>query len=275
LRPPTPVSRFVLLLALLAVASCSSDTPPRQQAQPVRPAGPDPAASVRPPAPVADSLIAYTWESEMCQFSGRYDPRRYTKAQLDGTWDVLSRSALLADHAVLLAPEDIAKLSLDSLERHYAQAHAHYLNLQVIPRPVWQQLKKARLREVEADYQAKKLLIQAFTNPQVLLTAAAAKGCRAYVQGLAQQNDSLIRRDWRLLVEEQVKHNGAPQYLKDRFLERAASDDWLGYAKIDLLAFGWWNCANDKIPRAEPTPKMHRQFEQLFTEVKTECEEVD
>jgi len=152
---------FLPLLGLGFGACCS---PAQKQTEPSAPA----LAPVTT-APAADTLATHNWEGESCRYTGRYNPSRYTAAQLAGTWEVLDHSASLRYHALTFSPEDIDKLSLDSLEADYTQLHRHYQQLQIVPQPVWQKLKKARLQELEGQYQAKKLLIQAYTNPAILL----------------------------------------------------------------------------------------------------------
>lgn len=182
---------------------------------------------------------------------------------------------MLNYHALTFEPTDIDKLSLDSLEADYAKLHQQYQQLQVVPQPVWQKLKQDRLQELESEYKAKKLLIQAYINPAILLTVAYPGNCTQYVRNLATRNDSLIRRDWEQLVQERSQQNGYPQNVIARFHEQLDSPDWYRYAQVDLLSFGWWNCVNRTLPQPEPTMRMHQQYKQLFAQVQSECDDVD
>ena len=152
---------------------------------------------------------------------------------------------------------------------------AHYRAMRVVPRPQWLKLKKLKIQEMEDDYRAKKLAITAFANPAVLLTTAYAGDCKKYARGLAAQNDSLILQDWKSLVEERKHPNGFPEAYLAQFNAQSQSEDRLLYAKIDLLTFGWWNCANASIRRVEVSEKMVGQFEKLFSNVASECDDVD
>ncbi|TGE18055.1 hypothetical protein [Hymenobacter elongatus] len=267
------ISTRYLLLGSLLWASCSPDTPARQPAQAAAvPQSPLPVSA----APVADTLPTYTWESDACRYAGRYNPRRYTRAQLDGTWQVLSQTPLLHYRTLPAQPADIERLNLDSLEADYARLRTQYLRLAVVPQPAWQKLKRARLRELEAEYQASKIILNAFISSGASFTTAYAAGCERYTQGLAAQNDSLIRRDWQRLAEEHKKQSGIPESYMARFDEQYASADWLLYAKIDLLTYGWWNCVNTNMARPQPGEQLHQQFEQLFVgAVRTDCDEAD
>ncbi|UOQ51693.1 hypothetical protein [Hymenobacter cellulosivorans] len=269
---------FVLTscLSALLTASCSQPAEHTSAPNPTAPTAaqptPEPAAPV--PAPALDTLATYVWESDVCRYTGQYDPRRYTPAQLRGTWDVLNNEALLTYYSTVFRPASLGNLRLDSLEANYAKRRRHYLALEVVPQPVWQQLKQARLRELEADYRKTRLYIQGFTEPELLLGAPYPAACHQFVRGLAAHNDSLIRHDWQELVEQKLRNNADPEALKATYLAHAAAADWLTYAKIDLLTFGWSNCANQSVPRVEVSARQHRLFDQLFVRIASECDEV-
>jgi hypothetical protein len=176
-------------------------------------------------------------------------------------------------------PGDIDQLSLDSLNQEYTRRIRQYRRLAVVPRPVFLQLKKQAIEEMEQDYRAKKLTIQGFANPAVLLATSYSGDCAKYAQGLAAQNDSLILRDWKSLIQERVARNkklgSTTDYATPRFQQEAATANWQQYAKIELLTYGWWNCVNSSIQRVAPTAKMYQEFDKLFTDVKSECDDVD
>lgn len=259
-------------LFLVFVAACSPDQPAQRHAPPAA-AQPLLAKPPAPPAAAPDTLTLYEWDNDACHFTGYFNARQYSKAQLDDTWELLFGSALLATDATPFQPADIEKLSLDTLKAEYTRRIAHYRAMRVVPRPQWLRLKKLKIREMEDDYRAKKLTIAAFANPAVLLATAYAGDCKKYARGLAAQNDSLILQDWKSLVEERKQLDGEA-YLA-QFNAHYQSEDRLLYAKIDLLTYGWWNCANNSIRHVEASEKTYSQFEKLFVNVVPECDDVD
>ena len=268
----TKNSFYLLPLALLG-ACAPSDKPaerPAQAAAPRRPAGPP-----APPAAASGKLAVYAWDTESCHFTGRYSPRRYSQAQLDNTRQLLFGTAAPDTDVTPAQPADIAQLSLDTLTAEYTRRITFYRAMRVVAHPIWQALKQAKIQELEDEYQAKKLLVAAFTNPTVLLTASYPGDCQKYAQALASGNDSLILRDWRRLAEEQQKHSGTPESYRARLEKQYNSADRLAYAKLDLLTYGWWNCANNSIRRAAATEEMYQNFLRLFTRVNSECDDVD
>ncbi|WP_170172531.1 hypothetical protein [Hymenobacter rigui] len=260
---------FWLLPGLLS--ACSPDTPTTEQ--PARAPAPSAAAQAPTPAPT-DTLATFRWESEMCTYTGRYDPRKYTARQLADTHELLS-GGLLTTSATVFKPADIARLSVDTLEAEYTNVLAHINGLQPVPGAPWLEFKRRKLQELNDEYRAIKLTMQGYANPRLLLNAPYPAACKAYVRGLAAANDSLIRADWQQLVREQQRNNSIPESLQERFEQEAAAPDWHGHAQVALISFGWWNCINETIRRAEPTEQLYRQYEQLFIGVQSECEDVE
>ncbi|MBO2007633.1 hypothetical protein [Hymenobacter negativus] len=252
-------------------AACTPDKPAEQPAQAPKPA-PAPIPATTTPT---DTLRTYTWQSTMCLYTGRYSTRRYTEEQLNNARQFVYGSAGLETDATVFQPENISKLSLDSLTVEYTKKKALYRGMQLPPQSIWQKLQKSALQELEDEYQAKKLTIQAHTHPEILLTAPYPEACKQGIRGLITHNDSLMLADWQRLAEMQRKQNGSPEGYMKRFNAEYQREDRLLYAKVDLLTFTWWNCINNSIHRVEITEKETQQFMQLFTSVKEDCEEVD
>lgn len=270
-----------LLPALLAMVlpACSADDPPTSA--PTKTAEPAVQLAVEPPvapaaaptaAPAADSLATFSWDDDMCHFSGRYNPRRYTRRQLTDTYTLLSIGTLRSS-ATAYMPEDVAQLRPDSLEAEYARVRTQVVQLQLVPGSKWRELRRLKLQEVDDQYRAKKLTLQGYANPSQLLQSTYPASCQAYVRGLALGEDSLIRQSWVALLREQQQHNGAPEKLQQRFDQQQASANWRAYAQVALMSYGWWNCINHTIRRVQLTPALHQQYEALFSELQTACED--
>jgi hypothetical protein len=267
--------KLLYCLSLALLAGCSPDKPAEHAAAGPAPAAPSVATAAAPAASApVDTLATYSWDSEMCHYTGRYNPRRYSKEALDNAYQLLYGSAMLTTNTSVFRPEDVNKLHLDSLTAEYTRNLRQYRTMRLLPQPLWQKLRQQSLQELEDDYRAKKLYIEAFADPAVLLADPMSANCQRYIQGLAAHRDSLVLRDWQRFVEEQKQRNGYDTY-SERYNREFNSPDRLLYAKIDLLTFGWWNCMNASIRRVQPTEKMFDEFTRLFTDVKTECEDAD
>lgn len=264
----------VRLLLLLQLGACTPDKPVEHQ-PPVTTAPPAARPAAPPPAAPADTLATYAWDTPVCHFTGRYNPRRYTRQQLDDTRELLFGSALLSTRATPFEPADIATLSVDTLTAEYTRKIKAYHALHVVPQPVWRTMQQAKIRQLDDQYRAMKLTIEGFADPAVLLASADYGDCKKYAQALASRNDSLILKDWRRFMEEEGKRNGSLNAYRARFNKAYQSEDRLLHAKIDLLSFGWWNCVNNSIHYVDVTAKTEQQFQDLFTHVKSECADVD
>lgn len=268
-------NKLLYYLSLALLAGCSPDKPAEHAAAGPAPATPPVVPAATPAAgPATDTLATYAWDSEMCHYTGRYNPRRYSKEALDNGYKLLFGSAMLNTDTSVFRPEDVDDLHLDSLTAEYTRNLRQYRTMRLLPQPMWQKLRKQAIQELEDDYRAKKLYIEAFANPAVLLSTPLQANCRKYIMGLASHNDSLTLRDWQRFVEEQRRSSSDNVY-SERYNREYDSPNRLLYAKIDLLTFGWWNCANASIRRVEPSEKMVDEFSRLFTQVKTECEDAD
>ena len=274
---PNPLKINILyLISLGLLAGCSPDKPTEKA---VSAQAATPPLPVVPPAPApasapADTLATYAWDTEMCHYTGRYNPRRYVKEALDNAYQLLFGSAMLTTDTSIFQPEDVGTLHLDSLTAEYTRNLRRYRSMRLLPQPMWRTLQKQAIQELEDDYRAKKLYIEAFADPTVLLSARMPADCRKYVEGLTVHNDSLVLRDWQRYVEEQKQHIGYDTN-SERFTRQFNSPNRLLYAKIDLLTFGWWNCMNNSIRRVQPTEKMGDAFPRLFTNIRIECEDAD
>lgn len=253
------------------LSACTPDTPSGQTPPAAAPAPP---AAAAPAVAPADTLATLHWESEMCTYTGRYDTHKYTARQLTDTHDLL-RGGLLSTSATVFRPEDIAKLSVDTLEAEYTKVLAHINGLQPVPGAPWRELKRRKLQELNDQYRATKLTMLGYANPTLLVNSTYPAACKTYVRSLAANNDSMIIASWQQLVREQQQNNGIPESLQERFEQEATTPNWHEYAQVALISFGWWNCINGTIRRAEPTEQMYRQYEQLFVQVKSECEDAD
>ncbi len=68
--------------------------------------------------------------------------------------------------------------------------------------------------------------------------------------------------------------NSSPARLKGIFDQQNSSPDRLKYARVEVMRFGWWNCAIQEIPLVEHDERAVEEFNKLFINVKEECDEL-
>lgn len=123
------------------------------------------------------------------------------------------------------------------------------------------------------SYELKKIAIQSYSRPQILMENRFSKECQEYAIALSSMDDELLLETWRKLVQKQAEKNGAPDLLLQRFNQENASLYRLTYARNQVMTYGWWNCANHVIYHFEDDGTPAKEFEKLFSNVKSECDE--
>jgi len=222
-----------------------------------------------------DTLASFTWTDEACEYTGNYNPQTYSPDLIKNTYKLWSSYSgnTLENGRPVFQPSDIAKLDLKALTNEYIDKKTHLEKLKIINAPFWNTLKKQLLQQLKDEYELNKIEIQAFDDPTVLLNNRFSKSCERFVTALNSTDTSVLLTTWKSFCEERKTKNGSPETFMAKFYEKYNSPQKLVYAKIDLLTFGWGNCANDNTFHVEDDGKAGEVFEKLFSNVKHECEE--
>jgi hypothetical protein len=217
----------------------------------------------------------FFWSEGMCAMTGTFNPSHYTVKELDNTWSLTSKGGSLGDVINYFDNESFQPVSLDTLNAQYNRTLKNLKELKLVTKgsKYWNQLKQQRIKELEDEYKLKRIVIEAYQNPSVLLNNDFTDSCLLYASALASNDTSIIFSAWRQLHNDQLKHNGAPDLLEKRFQDKFDSPDKLKHAKSALMGYGWWNCANRQILHVENDGKMAVEFEKLFLKVQMECDE--
>lgn len=223
----------------------------------------------------SDTTAVFIWATELCENTGTYDPKKYSKEQLKNTYDLwftFSGIALETNSNAHFI-EEINQLSVSKLTSEYLTKKTDY-NREIIPSSFWNKIKTERLQELEDEYELKKISIEAYTKPSILLNNRFSKFCNEYAQVLSSNDTIKLLKAWKNLVENQKSKNGAPEKFMEKYNEKYNSKDRLIYAKIELMTFGWWNCGNSTIRRLNDDGSMEKEFNKIFINIKTECDEL-
>ncbi len=225
-------------------------------------------------------VATFTWEDALCSNNGRYDPRKYTANQLQNTLDIWMHFGIaLSTDATVFSAKQIPKLSMADLTKEYENRKQYFDTLQIVDTPFWNKIKELRIDELEEEYALKKITIQAYTDVSVLKSNQFSKLCPPDVlQALTSGNDNELLSFWKIFVEKECTTNGSPKDCENRFYySNVNSPNKVMEARAFIITFGWWNPVNRKLREARDSDslnsKMEKEFNQLFTRVKTECEE--
>jgi hypothetical protein len=225
--------------------------------------------------PIYAQNAAFKWNDELCEYHGTYNAKKYTQAQLRNTnrlWNGLGFS--LEAPATVFTLADLPTLSVAKLDREYKAKSAELAALNIVKTPYWERLRAAKMAELKQVYELSRLTIMGHTNPSVLNQLNGSESCKTkYAAPLNAGGDALLRA-WLMVNEDSRAKNSDPDRLKRIFDEQYASPDRMKYALIEVMTFGWWNCANDAIRYVEYDGSQEREFKKLFVRVKeVDCDE--
>lgn len=221
----------------------------------------------------------FIFATELCENKGRFNPDKYSIKELEDTYRLWFRmgGALLSTPSVFNL-NDLRKVRTDKdqilakLDKDFALQKKVLANLKVVRDPYWENIKTRKLQELMDEYEFRKVKIQAFSNPSILLHHKFSKNCGNFAKALYSDGPEMIE-EWRTLRESMSKRNSDPHRIMNEFEEHLNSSDQKDYAIVDLITFGWGNCANDGLKKTENDEKMYKKFNSLFIKIDSECDE--
>jgi len=218
----------------------------------------------------------FKWETELCMMTGTYDPAKYTEAQLRNTLMLFGPGQIgLGVGLQVWEFADIAKIDLAAWDKEYEQKSKKLRAMDIVKVPYFESLRRDLLKELEQVHRLTRTTAIAYTRPEVINDYPRAEACKAkYAAPLIAGGEDLVKV-WREVNLASQKRNADPKSLQNRFDRENASPDRLKFALVETMNFGWWNCANDTIERAERAHDgtTEKEFRKLFRRVKEMCDE--
>ncbi|WP_052248369.1 hypothetical protein [Chryseobacterium taiwanense] len=221
----------------------------------------------------------FNFVTELCDNKGQYDATKYSREEIEGTYKLwFEYSSLLLNKPSVFKPETLQEVRRDKdkilakLEQDFTEKKKALENLKVVNDPYWQNIKAQKIQELALEYEFDKTEITAFSDPSVLLNSKFSKNCENFVRALNSDEDVMIE-EWRKLRVQMSKKNGSPEKIMDEFENNLHAKNRNEYAIVDLITFGWGNCANNNIKRVEQDEKMTKAFNSLFIKIDSKCDE--
>lgn len=266
------MKQTLLLFLSSSLLICCSDKPKKQtQEQSITATGNSNDSSS---TKISGKTAIFKWDTELCANTGTYDTEKYTEEELRNTYNLWfsNSGGYLSTNTTPDSAAEIEQLSLSDLTAEYNERKAFY-DLKIISSPYWKKIKAEKLHELEDTYELKKIAIEAYSNPSVLLKNRFSKNCTEYTKALTSNDSILLLKTWSNLAEKQRKNNGSPEDFMKRHLSKYNSKDRVLYAKIELMTYGWWNCANAESFKIDNDGSMEKEFAKLFTNITSQCDE--
>jgi len=221
----------------------------------------------------------FNFVTELCDNKGLYDSSKYSQEEIEGTYKLwFQYSGLLLSKPSVFKPETLQEVRRDKdkilakLAQGFAEKKKALESLKVVNDPYWQNSKAQKIQELILEYEFDKTEILAFSDPSILLNSKFSKNCENFVRALNSDEDVMID-EWRKLRIQMSKKNGSPERVMDEFENNLHAQNRNEYAIVDLITFGWGNCANNNIKRIEHDEKMMKAFNSLFIKIDSKCDE--
>lgn len=218
----------------------------------------------------------FTWDDELCGYSGTYDAKKYSEEQLRNTLKLgqTAGSYPIETNTTAWKISDIPTLDVAALDREYQQRSAELKAMPIVPVPYWQTFKLRKIRELDQVYRLARVSMVAYEDPRALLSYEGARSCMVpYARPLVSGGEDLLIA-WRGVNEASRARNSDPEGVRRKYEEQLRSPDKMLYAQIEVITFGWGNCANDLIDYVKGDQTPNKEFKKLFKSVKTvSCDE--
>ncbi|WP_336687436.1 hypothetical protein [Chryseobacterium bernardetii] len=224
-------------------------------------------------------LVLYSYQTFGCDVKGYFDPSKYKKEEIDGTYKLLAPLAQSPFTSLtVFNPVKYDKVRsnstqlLQQTEKEYLERKKELEALKLINLPVWKKQQEDALILLENEYQLNKTLLMGYADPQSLRNSKFYTPCKEYADAMTASDKEKMYSVWKSLFEAK---NGQGSYseAKDAFTAKWNDPRKADYAIIDLMnAFN--NCANHSFrPEAESDNSLFKTFEKVFAKVKRDCDE--
>ena len=224
-------------------------------------------------------LVLYNYQTFGCDVKGYYDPARYKKEEVNGTYKLLYPLALspfssliVFNHVKLDKVRKNNTQLLQQAEKEYLGRKKELNNLRFIDLPIWKKQRDESVQLLENEYQLTKALLMGYTDPQSLQNTKFYNTCREYIDAMTAQDKQKMYLVWKSLSEPK-KNEDSYSGTNDTFNAKWNDPRKDDYALIDLMnAFN--NCANHSFrPKADEENTLLKTFEKVFIQLKRDCDE--
>jgi hypothetical protein len=224
-------------------------------------------------------VAEYTWYDETCTYKSTFDSTKYTRQNISDIYEI----AYFGDLRFSKTPS-VHKLSdiqrLDTIEMHddYQLKLQRLQNLDLPKNSIWIKFKDSLVIELDQEYELSKIAYKAYMTSDFTILKNLdyndSDSCMSYYQKALTGSDSLISIAWEKLTTYQASRNGSPGTVWDKYRTMKSMEDWRKHAEVQIMTFGWWNCAVKHIDRFDNW-KHYKKFIELFlTTEEIDCEEL-
>lgn len=224
-------------------------------------------------------LVLYSYQTLGCDVKGYFDPLKYKKEEIDGTYKlVYALDQLPFTSLIVFNPTKFDQVRnnstqlLQKAEQEYLVRKKELSELKTIDLPIWKKQHEAAIGLLENEYQLRKELLMGYSDPQSLRNSRFYTPCKEYIDAMTAKDKQKMYLVWKRLFElkmDEEVNSKAKENLNVKWNDPRKDD----YALIDLMnAFS--NCANHSFrPKVDEEGILAKNFEKVFTKLKRDCDE--
>ena len=219
-----------------------------------------------------------SWSDEACVHRISFDPAKYDEKRLKNTINLLFEPSKFEAPVPPFVGEskDIAGLDPGKYDQQCGAALKTVRGFELLPLNGIEDYQRAKTEETEDFCRFGNIQIRGYRDPSALREYARAPSCSHFIDALEGKTDTM--KAFRETVAEQCKDNASPQRCRDSTLKEAEKPDGKERVRINLMTFGWSNCANNYTvhstnskPLEQMRAGLEKQFRRMFT-VRSKCE---
>ncbi len=215
----------------------------------------------------------FSWKDESCEYISTYNPSKVTQTQLNNCYKLaFSQEFRLENTPSVFSTASINDLGLDSLTVEY-QFKLQRLKTLCIPRSIfWEGLRSSSIKELKQVYELSRAAYLGYSDPAKLKQYVSEAPCLPkYRDAIIAGGDKLIAQ-WRELTALSAETNCCPEQVWASFNHELESKEKMQHARVYVMTFGWWNCANgyvDYIDKYYDFDTKNEEFCKLFVSTRT------
>ncbi|HCN50019.1 MAG TPA: hypothetical protein DIT10_13185 [Chryseobacterium sp.] len=226
-----------------------------------------------------NKLVLYSFQTFGCDNKGYFDPSKYKREEIDGTYRLLYpldwspfTSLIVFNPTTFDEVHSNSAQLLQQAEKEYLERKKELHGLQLINQPIWKNKHEEAIQLLENEYQLNKALIMGYKNPQSLQNSKFYNTCKEYADAMTTKDKEKMYSVWKGLFEPkkgEESYSGTQQAFTAKWNDPRKDD----YALIDLMnAFN--NCANHSFrPKVDEEGTLSKIFDKVFTKLKRDCDE--
>ncbi|MEG0925203.1 hypothetical protein [Chryseobacterium sp.] len=224
-------------------------------------------------------LTLYSYQTFGCDNKGYFDSSKYKKEEIDGTYQLLYpldwspfSSLIVFNPTKFDHTRSNGIQLLQQAEKEYLTRKKELSRITIIDLPIWKKKHEEAMALLENEYQLRKELLRAYSNPQSLKSSTFYNTCKEYVDAITTHDKEKMYSVWKSLFEQknnEETYSGTKDAFNAKWNDQRKDD----YALIDLInAFS--NCANHSFrTKTDEEGTLLKTFDKVFVQLKRDCDE--